>query len=105
MYQFNENLQRGILYLLKNDRDFHLQIVNLVKSDYFEFPVHSKIFSIVRDYYGKYHKLPTDDILVEEARKSKRGREQLSDFVDEIDYINKLDTSALGNQDYFIDLI
>jgi len=105
MYQFNENLQRGILYLLKNDRDFHLQIVNLVKPDYFEFPVHSKIFSIVRDYYGKYHKLPNDDILIEEARKSKTGRIQVSDFVDEVEYINKLDASALGNQEYFLDLI
>jgi len=105
MYQFNENLQRGILYLLKNDRDFHLQIVNLVKPDYFEFPIHSKIFSVVREYYTKYHKLPNDDILIEEARKSKAGRENVSDFIDEIEYINRLDASALGNQDYFLDLI
>ena len=63
MYAFNENIQRGILYLLKSDKDFYLQIVNLVKPEYFEFPSHGRIFSVVRDYYEKYKKLPTDDFI------------------------------------------
>jgi len=105
MYQFNENIQRGILYLLKSDKDFYLQIVNLVKSDYFEFPVHGKIFSVVRDYYEKYKNLPTDDFIEQEVRKTKSERESIHDYMDEIQYINKLDTSALEGQDYFLDLI
>ena len=105
MYEFNENIQRGILYLLKSDKDFYLQIVNLVKPDYFEFPSHGKIFSVVRDYYEKYKKLPTDDFIEQELRDTKSQKESIHDYTDEIQYINRLDTSALEGQDYFLDLI
>ena len=105
MYQFNENIQRGILYLLKSDKDFYLQIVNLVQPDYFEFPSHGKIFSVVRDYYEKYKKLPTDDFIEQEIRQTKSERESIHDYTDEIQYINTLDVSAIEGQDYFLDLI
>ena len=105
MYQFNENIQRGILYLLKSDKDFYLQIVNLVKPDYFEFPSHGKIFSVVRDYYEKYKKLPTDDFIEQEIRKAKSEKESIHDYTDEIQFINRMDTSAIEGQDYFLDLI
>jgi len=105
MYQFNENIQRGILYLLKSDTDFYLQIVNLVKPHYFEFPTHGKIFSVVRDYYEKYKKLPTDDFIEQEIRKTKSEKESIHDYTDEIQYVNRLDTSAIEGEDYFLDLI
>jgi len=105
MYEFNENIQRGILYLLKSNKDFYLQIVNLVQPHYFEFPAHGKIFSVVRDYYEKYKKLPSDDFIEQEIRKTKSERESIHDYTDEIQYINKLDTSAIEGQDYFLDLI
>ena len=105
MYEFNENIQRGIIYLLKSDKDFYLQIINLVEPHYFEFPTHSKIFSVVRDYYEKYKKLPTDDFIEQEIRKTKSQKESIHDYTDEIEYINRLDTSAIDGQDYFLDLI
>lgn len=105
MYQFSENIQRGVLYLLKSDKDFYLQIVNLVQPSYFEFPVHGRIFSVVRDYYEKYKKLPTDDFIEQEIRETKSERESLHDYTDELQYINKLDTSALDGQEYYLDLI
>ena len=71
MYEFNENIQRGILYLLKSNRDFYLQIINLVKPEYFEFPIHGKIYNAVRDYYDKYKKLPNDDFIEQELRATK----------------------------------
>ena len=105
MYEFSENIQRGILYLLKSDKDFYLQIVNLVKPDYFEFPVHGKLFSVVQEYYEKYKRLPNDDFIEQELKAVKGERESLHDYTDELSYINRLDTSAIEGQDYFLDII
>ena len=105
MYEFNENIQRGILYLLKSDPDFYLQIVNLVKPGYFEYPVHGRIFSVVRDHYEKYKSLPTDDFIEQQIRSTKSERESLHDFTDEIQYINRLDTSAIEGGEYYLDII
>jgi replicative DNA helicase len=105
MYQFSENIQRGILYLLKSDRDFYLQIVNLVKPEYFEFPSHSKIYTLVRDHYEKYKRLPSDDFILQEVKSNKSERESLHDYSDELQYINRLDTSAIEGEDYYLDLI
>ena len=105
MYEFSENIQRGILYLLKSDKDFYLQIVNLVQPSYFEFPVHSRIYSVVRDHYEKYKTLPNDDFIEQEIRDTKSQQESLHDYTDEIQYINRLDTSALDGSEYYLDLI
>jgi len=105
MYQFNENIQRGILYLLKSDKDFYIQIINLVKPDYFEFPIHGRIYSAVRDYYEKYKKLPNDDFIEHELLETKAAKESVHDFTDELSYINRLDTSAADGEDYYLDLI
>ena len=105
MYAFSENIQRGMLYLLKSDQDFYLQIVNLVKPEYFEFPVHGRLYSVVRDYYEKYKRLPTDDFIEQEIRETKSEKESLHDYTDELQYINRLDTSALDGEDYYLDLI
>lgn len=105
MYEFSENIQRGIIYLLKSDKDFYLQIVNLVQPSYFEFPVHSRIFSVVRDHYEKYKTLPNDDFIEQEIRDTKAVQESLHDYTDELQYINRLDTSAMDGSDYYLDLI
>lgn len=104
-YQYNENIQRAILYFLKSNKDFYLQIVNLVNPDYFEFPSHSKIFNIVVSYYDKYHELPSDLFILEDLKKNLTSRENISEYEDELTYINSLDTSCLSNPDYIVDLI
>jgi len=104
-YQFNENIQRTILYFLKSNQDFYLQIVNLVKPEYFEFPSHTKIFNVVVSYYNEYHELPSDLFILEDLRKSLTSRENISDYEDELTYINNLDTSCIGNPEYIVDLI
>ena len=104
-YSFSDNIQRTILYLLKSDKDFYLQIVNLVKPEHFEFPVHGKLFSWTREYYDKYLKLPTDDVIIEMARENKPVAEDLSDYQDEITYINGLDVSAFDSKDFLLDYI
>tara|TARA_R110002051_G_scaffold221410_1_gene285029 strand:- start:12942 stop:14225 length:1284 start_codon:yes stop_codon:yes gene_type:complete len=104
-YSFAESIQRGILYLLKSDKDFYNQIINLVQPDYFEYPAHANIYTAVRDYHEKYHKLPTDDFIVQEVKKKKAESEALSDYTDELFRINNLDLSSTDNPDYFLDLI
>jgi len=104
-YDFSENIQRGILYLLKSNKDFYLQIVNLVQPEHFEFPSHAKIFERVRSYYEKYGKLPTDDFIVQDIKPTLTTRESVSDYEDELSYINNVDTSTVGNTDYMLDLV
>lgn len=104
-YDFSENIQRGILYLLKSNKDFYLQIVNLVQPEHFEFPSHAKIFERVRGYYEKYGKLPTDDFIVQDIKPTLTARESVSDYEDELSYINNVDTSTVGNTDYMLDLV
>ena len=105
MYQFSENIQRGIIYLLKSDKDFYLQIINLVKAEYFEFPTHSTIFATVQEHYEKYKTLPNDDFIEQQVKGKKGSLESLSDYSDELEYINKMDTSSINAHDYFLDLI
>lgn len=104
-YQFSENIQRGILYLLKSNRDFYLQIVNLIKPEYFEFPSHAKVFEAVTRYYKEYHKLPTDDFIIEDVKKNLGEREKIGDYKDEMIYINRLDHGITDNPEYLLDLI
>jgi len=104
-YDFSENIQRGILYLLKSNKDFYLQIINLVQPDYFEFPSHSKIFTKVKEHYEKYSKLPTDDFIIQDVKPTLGARESASDYEDELSYINNVDTSTVGNTEYILDLV
>ena len=104
-YEFSDNIQRGILYLLKSNTDFYVQIANLVKADYFEFPSHSSLFSIVKAHYEEYLSLPSDEIIIEEVRKTKKAREDLADYEDELLLINSVDTSAVENPEYILDLV
>jgi len=105
MYNFAESIQRGILYLVKSNKDFYLEIVNLVKPEYFESPIHNQIYKIVTEYYEKYKTIPTDDLIVEEAKKYKRQTQDLSDYADELEFINKLDVQSIDHQQYYLDLI
>lgn len=104
-YDFSSNIQRGILYLLKSDKHFYLQIVNLIKPEYFEYPSHSSIFKTVDDYYKKYHQLPTDDFILQNSKKNLGPRENISEYKDEIDLVNRIDTSSVANPEYLMDLI
>ena len=53
-YEFSENVQRGILFLSKFNRDFFSQIAPLVKAEYFEYPVHGAIYTALNSYFQKY---------------------------------------------------
>ena len=104
-YEFSDNIQRGILYLLKSNMDFYQQIIGLVNPGYFEYPSHSKIFNTVKEHYEKYHKLPTDDFILQDVKSKLTARENLSDYEDELLYVNNLDTSTTNTPEYLMDLV
>jgi len=104
-YSFSESIQRGILYLLKSNKDFYAQIVNLIQPEYFEYPAHANIYIAVKKHYNKYHKLPTDAFIIQDVKNLKQQKELLSDYEDELVRVNNLDTSSFNNPDYYLDLI
>jgi replicative DNA helicase len=104
-YEFSENVQRGILFLSKFNRDFFSQIAPLVKAEYFEYPVHGAIYTALNSYFQKYSKLPSDDYLLEQCRALKKPKEDFSGYEDEITLINKMDTSSMEHVDFFMDII
>lgn len=104
-YDFSDNIQRGMLFLLKSDPDFYSQIVNLVKPEYFEYNIHSNIFNTISAYYKEYKQLPTDDFILQEVKSVTSNKENISDYADELEYINTLDTSCIANPEYFLDIV
>lgn len=105
MFNFSENIQRGILYLLKSDSNFHLQIAHLIKPEHFEFTSHKNMFKVIRQYYEDYHKLPIDEFILENVKELLTSKENLSDYSDELIIINKLDPSSYENTEYIMDLV
>jgi replicative DNA helicase len=104
-YQFQDSIQRGILYLSMAEEDFLVQILPMVKAEYFEFPTHQKFFGIVKDHYLQYHTLPSNDQVLEEAKVLKSPSELLSDYRSELDEINNVDVKSITNEEYYLNLV
>jgi replicative DNA helicase len=104
-YEFAENIQRGILYLIKSDLGFLLQVLPMVRPEYFEYPSHQKMYTIISEYHNKYKKLPSDDVVLEEAKRIKSSNELFSDYKEEMVQINNIDETALANCEYYLDLV
>ena len=104
-YQFQESIQKGILYLAKSNQNFLVQAMPMMREEYFEFPTHQKMYSVIRGHYDAYKNLPTDDQILESIKEIKSSNELLGDYRDEIDSINRLDTSAIENSEYLLDKV
>ena len=105
MYPFASNVQRGIIYLLKNDHDFFTQISPLVKSDYFEYPTHARIYDSILNHYDQYLMIPTDDFIIEDIRRDIGDTGKISDYADELEDINAIDPESVANKEYILDLV
>lgn len=103
-YKFADSIQRGILYLLKSDKDFYLEIINLVKPEYFEFDVYKNIYISVVNHYDKYKVLPTDHIIINSVKDSISGSVPV-EYEDELEYINQLDVASIAQKSYYLDII
>jgi len=104
-YAFQESIQRGIVYLAKSDDNFLVQAMPMVKDSYFEFPQHQKFWSVIKDYYGSYKKLPSDEQILEQIRGLKTDNELLSDFKEELKEINSVDEKSLENEEFYLDKV
>lgn len=104
-YQFQDSIQRGIIYLSKTDESFLLQVMPMVRDEYFEFPSHQKMFAVIIQFFLNYKKLPTDDQLLEETKKVMASNELFGDYRDELEAINSLDEKSIDNQEYYLDLV
>tara|TARA_R110000824_G_scaffold61487_3_gene163524 strand:- start:1578 stop:2858 length:1281 start_codon:yes stop_codon:yes gene_type:complete len=104
-YAFQESIQRGIVYLAKSDNNFLVQAMPMVKDSYFEFPQHQKFWAVIRDYYGTYKKLPSDEQILEQIRELKTDNELLSDFKEELREINSVDEKSLENEEFYLDKV
>lgn len=103
MYDFSNNIQRGILHLLKGDPEFFSQVVSLVKGKYFEYPVHEEIYNIIREYHNEYMSLPTNDYILETAKQSKST--SLSEMKVELEDIDQIDRDSIRNKEFIMDLV
>ena len=104
-YQFQDSIQRGIIYLAKTDESFLLQVMPMLKDEYFEFPSHQKMFAVIVNFFLTYKKLPVDDQLLEETKKVMASNELFGDYRDELEAINSLDEKSINNQEYYLDLV
>tara|TARA_R110000765_G_scaffold39488_3_gene85856 strand:- start:3127 stop:4404 length:1278 start_codon:yes stop_codon:yes gene_type:complete len=104
-YQFQDSIQRGILYLAKSEENFLVQVIPMIKADYFEFPTHQKFYNILTDHYLSYRSLPSDDQILEEVKGLKSANELLSDYRDELLAVNSVDEKSIGNEEYYLDLV
>ena len=77
----------------------------MVRDEYFEFPSHQKMFSVIIQFFLNYKKLPTDDQLLEETKKVMASNELFGDYRDELEAINNLDEKSIDNQEYYLDLV
>lgn len=105
VFELPEGIQRAILYLFKSDEDFHHTILNLVKKSYFELPIHQNIFYITQTYRAKYLRLPSDDIILNEAKLILNKGELISEYDDELTYCNKTGQYAVDNEEYILEQI
>ena len=105
LYPFSSDIQRGIIYLSKSNHDFLTQISSLVKPEYFEYPVHQKIYGAIQKHYEEYLMLPTDDFIVEDLRREIGDSGKLSDFSSELEDINLIDQETVQNREWVLDLV
>ena len=104
-YSFSDDIQRGILFLVKQDKNFFSQITALIKPEYFEYSTHSNIYRAVVEYFEKYREIPVDEFILEECKALKGPKEMISAYEDEMEFINALDPSAVANPEFYLDKI
>jgi replicative DNA helicase len=105
MYNFSDNIQRGIINLAKSNLEFLNEAAPLIKSEFFDYPIHGILFDGITEFFTKYHKLPNDDFLLEFCKDKKRQSESLSEYEDELYSVNNLDTSTSNNPAFVIDCV
>jgi replicative DNA helicase len=103
-YDFSDNVQRGILYLAKSDREFFVQTEHMISSEYFDTDVQSGIYIAIQEYFDKYRKLPSDALIIEALKEKNIEGETEADYKNEILRINGIQKESLKHKEAYLDL-
>ena len=105
-YQLSDNVQKGVLYLLKHDLEFFSQIVPIIKTEYFDFPAYGRIFLSIKDYYEKYGNLPSDPALVDFIKfVTPNGVKDDNNYEEDIQAINQIDKDIFNHKEFIMDVV
>lgn len=99
-----DNIQRSILHLIKNKESFLLEVLPILKEEYFEFIPHKFLYRTLINYYEKYKKIPTNDVITQEIKIHVQERDQ-EDHLDELELINGYSELSFEHEEYFLDLL
>ena len=89
VFDLSEDLQRDIIALMINDRDFLIKCVDLVEEKYFCTFSFKSIIKIIKDYYSKYNKSLTVEILQQEISNNYKGDSKFPIIATEVDLIKE----------------
>jgi putative DNA primase/helicase len=78
-YEFTIDIQRKIVAILFSDEKAFKENLELIKPEYFDYPPLRKIVSILKEFYERYRKAPTEDEFQEEletfvGKEAKRNK-------------------------------
>lgn len=104
-YLWDEDFQRHVAALLISDRQFLLQSIDLVHPNYFTNKAHSKICSIVFDFFKKYKILPRKDFIVQELKTKLQDNKSLPYYLGEVNVLFDYFQPGLEARDYLQDKI
>lgn len=105
MFDFIDNVERGILHLATTDRGFLVEAMNMIQPEYFDCIPHQIIYSLTHNYFEKYKELPPKDVLLQEIKNNLQKNESLSDYEDELEEIHSINEDTLANKEYYMDLV
>ena len=99
--KFGENFQSKILYHLITDHDFSLQILDILKPEFFSKDHYGTISQLIIQWNNKYNTIPTFENIKTLLMKLYKDDEILSDYVDTL--INDLEKTTTLDKTHVID--
>ncbi len=99
-FEVSIDLQRDILNLILTDRNFLINSLSVVDSEYFVDFAHQSICKICQEYFREYNSSITFEILNQEIENKFKANRQLPRFLTEIDIISERTEEAFKEKDY-----
>ena len=99
-FEVSVDLQRDILNLILTDRNFLINSLSVVDSEYFVDFAHQNICQICQNYFKEYNSPITIEVLNQEINNKFQANRQLPRFLSEIDIISERTEEAFKAKDY-----
>lgn len=101
-YEFEDNIQKSIVYLCKSSEDFLIQCLPMIKFEYFENSTYQNIFKIIQSHFLEYKEIPSDAQIVEEVKSILKKGELLGEYRSELESINSISITAFSDTEYYL---